>query len=90
VTSLGSPWQNAYAERFIGTLRRECLDHVIVLGEHHLYRLIAEYLDNYHRDRPHQGLGRDSPDGRAPDTGGAVVIGAPRAGGLHHRYRRAA
>lgn len=89
-TSLGSPWQNAYAERFIGTMRRECLDHVIVLNENHLLRVVGEYLDYYHAARPHQGLGRDSPDGREVEDGAGLVISEPMVSGLHHRYRRAA
>ena len=90
-TSLGAPWQNAYAERFIGTLCRECLDHVIVLGEGHLLRLVGDFLGYYHGTRPHQGLGRDSPDRRPPEPpGDGVIIAEPMVGGLHHRYRRAA
>lgn len=91
LTSLGSPWQNAYAERFIGTLRRECLDHVIILNEKHLLRVVHDYLAYYHRDRPHQGLGRDSPDGRAVEAEDrGAVVSEVMSGGLHHRYRRAA
>jgi putative transposase len=91
LTSLGSPWQNAYAERFIGSLRRECLDHVIVLNENHLRSLMEDHLDYYHAARPHQGLGRDSPDGRTPEPpGDGQVLAEPMVRGLHHRYRRAA
>ncbi|MCC6907035.1 MAG: transposase [Phycisphaerales bacterium] len=90
-TSLGSPWQNAYAERVIGTMRRECLDHVIVLNEQHLLRLVGDYLNYYHESRCHQALGRDSPNGRTPDLpGDGPIIAEPMVGGLHHRYRRAA
>jgi putative transposase len=89
-TTLGSPWQNAYAERVIGTIRRECLDHVIVMNEAHLHRVVEDYLRYYHEDRPHQGPGRDSPSGRAKEANGDQVICEPRAGGLHHRYRRVA
>ena len=91
ITSLGSPWQNAYAERFIGTLRRECLDHVIVRNEHHLTTIIGDFLTYYHQSRPHQGLNRDSPDGRAAEPpGDGPIMSEPMVGGLHHRYRRAA
>ncbi len=89
-TSLGSPWQNAYTDRFIGTLRRECLDHVIVLNEANLLWVVEEFLVYYHEARTHQGLGRDSPDCRAAEGGEGLVISEPMVGGLHHRYRRAA
>ena len=63
----GSAWQNPYVERFVGTLRRELLDHVIVLGEAHLRRLPNGFVeDYYHTERPHQGLGGDTPAGREP------------------------
>jgi putative transposase len=90
VTSLGSPWQSAYAESFIGTLRRECLDHLIALHEDRLFRMVGDFLVYYHEARLHQGLGRDSPEGRTPETGPGVVIVESMAGGLHRRYRRAA
>jgi putative transposase len=87
-----SPWQNGYAERFVGTLRRELLDHAIVLGEHHLLRLVREHARYYNQDRPHMSLSDDAPVTRAverPEVG--KVIALPRIGGLHHRYvRRAA
>lgn len=94
-TSFRSPWQNGVAERFIGTLRRELLDHVIVLGERHLRGLIDDYVAYYNRDRTHLAAGKDSPAGRpvelrpGPD---ATVVSLPRVGGLHRRYawRRAA
>lgn len=86
-----SPWQNGYAERFVGTLRRELLDHVIVLGERHLLRLVRQRASYYNEDRPHMALGRDAPVARAvqPPSGGKVVS-LPRVGGLPHRYSRAA
>jgi transposase InsO family protein len=86
-----SPWQNGYAERFVGTLRRELLDHVIVLGERHLLRLVRQHASYYNEDRPHMSLDRDAPVARAvgPPNGGKVVS-LPRVGGLHHRYSRAA
>jgi len=86
-----SPWQNGYAERWVGTLRRELLDHLIVVGERHLLRLVREHIAYYNEDRPHMSLARDAPVARAvePPTGGRVVALA-RVGGLHHRYSRAA
>jgi putative transposase len=86
-----SPWQNGFAERWVGTLRRELLDRVIVLGERHLLRLVREYVAYYNEDRPHMSLDRDAPVARAvqPSSGGTVVA-LPRVGGLHHRYSRAA
>jgi len=85
-TAYRCPWQNPVAERWIGSCRRELLDHVVVLGERHLLRLIRSYLDG---DRPHLGLGKDAPD-RRPVTPRpsptAKVVALPRVGGLHHRY----
>jgi hypothetical protein len=87
-----SPWQNAYAERLVGTFRRELTDHLIVLGERHLLRCVREYAKYYNRDRTHMALAGDTPNGRPvemPETGKVIAI--PRLGGLHHRYvRRAA
>ena len=84
-----SPWQNPYVERLIGTLRRELLDHVIVLGERHLRRLLTDFLAYYHQDRAHQSLNGNAPEPRAVESGErGRVIGEPRVGGLHHRYRR--
>jgi transposase InsO family protein len=86
-----SPWQNGYAERFVGTLRRELLDHVVVLSERHLLRLVREHARYYNNDRPHMSLCDDAPAERAvegPELG--KVIALPRAGGLHHRYARQA
>lgn len=90
-TAPHSPWQNPYVERLIGTIRRECLDHVIILGEEHLRRILREYFRYYHESRPHQSLARNSPVPRGverPSTG--QVISIPQVGGLHHRYQRAA
>jgi transposase InsO family protein len=86
-----SPWQNGYAERFIGTLRREVLDQVIVVGERHLLRLVRAHATYYNEDRPHMALDRDPPVSRAvqPPSSGRIVA-LPRVGGLHHRYARAA
>jgi hypothetical protein len=85
------PWQNGFAERFVGTVRRELLDHVIVLGERHLLRLVRDYVRFYNDDRPHMALDGDAPAGRTaegPELGEVVAL--PRVGGLHHRYSRAA
>ncbi len=86
-----SPWQNGFAERWVGTLRRELLDHVIVLGERHLLRLVRQHVAYYNSDRPHMSLGGDSPGTRdvEPPAAGKIVT-VPRVGGLHHRYSRAA
>ena len=90
-TAPRSPWQNGSAERWIGTIRRELLDHVLVLGERHLLRMLREYVSYYNEDRPHMSLDGDAPVTRRvePVTGGTVVA-LPRVGGLHHRYSRAA
>jgi transposase InsO family protein len=83
-----SPWQNAFAERWGGTCRRELLDHVIVLGEGHLRRLLGDYVAYYNAERVHTRL-RDAPMGRPTETRPsphAKVVGLPRVGGLHHRY----
>ena len=86
-----APWQNGYAERFAGTLRRELLDHVIVLGERHLLRLVRQHARYYNEDRPHMSLGGDAPAARAVEpVGSGPVIALPRVAGLHHRYARAA
>jgi putative transposase len=86
-----SPWQRAYVERVIGSIRRECLDHVIVFHETSLRRTLASYLDYYHRSRTHLSLGKDSPEPRPiqrSDIG--PVVSVPQVGGLHHRYERRA
>jgi len=81
-----SPWQSAYVERVIGTIRRECLDHVIVLNEASLYRHVKSFLAYYHESRTHLSLAKDPPDPRPvhpPELGAVVAI--PQVGGLHHR-----
>ena len=91
VTAPRSPWQNGYCERVIGTIRRECLDHVIVLNEKHLRRVLKEYLAYYHTLRTHLGLEKDAPKPRSvqsPHEG--PIISDPVLGGLHHRYYRKA
>ena len=85
------PWQNPYAERVIGSIRRECLNHVIVLNEQHLRRIIGAYLRYYHTARTDLSLEKDAPEGRRvqPPTAGRVVA-LPHLGGLHHEYARLA
>jgi transposase InsO family protein len=91
LTAPRSPWQNSYAERLVGSVRRECLDHVIVLGGRHLHRILKSFFAYYHRSRTHLSLGKDAPDPRPvhPPTGGTIVA-LPEVGGLHHRYERRA
>ncbi|MBA2526232.1 MAG: transposase [Pyrinomonadaceae bacterium] len=86
-----SPWQNAYVERLIGSIRRECLDHVIVLSERHLRRVLQSYFGYYHRTRTHLSIGKDAPEAREiqpPEQGKVIEIA--EVGGLHHRYERRA
>jgi len=86
-----APWQNPFAERVIGSIRRECLDHVIVFNERHLRRLLRSYLTYYNVTRPHQSLDNDSPHRRKVQTlAGGRVVAISQVGGLHHRYQRAA
>jgi transposase InsO family protein len=88
-TAFRSPWQNGYAERWIGSLRRDCLDHVIAINECQLRRVVRSYVDYYHKDRTHLGLEKDTPEERSVElreTGEVVAIS--RVGGLHHRYSR--
>ena len=90
-TAPRSPWQNPYVERLIGTLRRECLDHVVVLNETHLRRLLSDYLAYYHRVRTHLSLEKDSPEPRLTERlDQGRIVETPLVGGLHHRYSRAA
>ena len=89
-TSLACPWQNGIAERWVGSCRREILDHVIALNERHLRRLLSEYVSYYHEDRTHIGLGKRTPGGRMPTLRQGNLIAWPRLGGLHHRYGRVA
>lgn len=86
-----SPWQRAYVERVIGSIRRECLDHVIVFDEVSLRRTLVSYFDYYHRSRTHLSLAKDSPEPRPvqpPEIG--PVVSVRQVGGLHHRYERRA
>ena len=91
ITAAWSPWQNPFVERVIGSLRRERLDHVIVLDENHLRRILKSYCQYYHRTRTHIALSKDPPEPRArqpPDLGAAIEIA--EVGGLHHRCERRA
>jgi transposase InsO family protein len=91
ITAPHSPGQNPYAERLVGSVRRECLDHVIVLGEQHLRWILTRYFSYCHKSRTHLSLGKDAPDPRAvqPPSAGKIVE-LPEVGGLHHRYARLA
>src|SRR5262249_51491246 len=92
LTAPHSPWQNPFVERLIGSVRRECLEHVVLLGEQHLRRVLTAYFAYYHRTRPHLSLDKDAPHRRPiepPEVGG--ITRTPEVGGLHHRsVRRAA
>jgi len=89
LTAPRSPWQNPFAERLVGSIRRDCLDHVIVLGERHLHRILTSYFAYYHRSRTHLSLDKEAPEPRPvlQDDAGEVVE-LPEVGGLHHRYER--
>ena len=88
--SFGSPRQNGVAERWVGSCRRDFLDHVIALNEEHLRRLLSDYVRYYHGDRTHLGLNKDTPTGRDRSVGLGRVLVQSRLSGLHHRYDRAA
>jgi len=91
VIAARSPWQNAYAEWVIRSIRRECLDHVVVVGERHLLGILSKYVDYYNETRTHLSLAKDAPEWRSvqPPSQGRVVE-VPRVGGLHHEYLRRA
>jgi|SRR5215469_545434 len=89
-TSFKSPWQNGIAERWVGSCRRDLLDHVIAIHVGHLKRLLTEYVRYHHEDRTHLGLGKGTPAGRICSANAGRVISHDRLGGLHHRYDRAA
>jgi transposase InsO family protein len=82
-----SPWQNGYAERVIGTLRRECLDQMVIFGETHLRQILSTYAAYYNQTRPHLALQKDAPLHRAVQRSGAIVA-IPILAGLHHQYVR--
>jgi len=83
----GSPWQNGYAERLIGTVRRECIDRMLIFGEAHLRRVLASYVTYYNQVRKHLALGKDAPLGRAVQRSG-VIVAIPILSGLHNQYVR--
>ena len=90
-TAPRSPWQNLYVERVIGSIRRDALDHVIVLGERHLRRVLQSYIDYYHHCRTHRSLDMDAPEPRPVQPPGIGLIRKlPEVGGLHHHYERQA
>jgi putative transposase len=91
VSAPRSPWQNAFVERVIGSIRRECLDHMVIFNERHLRRVLSSYVDYHQRTRTHLSLDKDCPDPRplmSPWIGRVVAI--PQVSGLHHRYERLA
>jgi transposase InsO family protein len=92
-TAFRSPWQDGVAERWVGSVRRDLLDHVIVISQRHLRRLLKEYVRYYHEDRTHLGIGKETPGGRVTEPASpyaSKVMSWPRLGGLHHRYTIAA
>jgi len=89
--ALRSPWQSPNVERLIGTLRRDCIDHVIVVGENHLRRIPRDYLAYYHSCRTHLSLEKDAPESRKVESlNQGNIVESPMVGGLHHRYSRLA
>ena len=91
LTAPHSPWQNPFAERLIGSIRRECLNHVLVLGERHLRRVLTSYFAYYHQARTHLALDKDAPELRPIELPAAgQIVELPEVGGLHHRYLRQA
>ena len=91
ITTHGSPWQNPFCERLIGSVRRDCLNHVIILGESHLRKILARYFRYYHKYRTHLSLAKDASEPRAiQEAELGKVIEIPEVGGLHHHYERRA
>jgi len=91
LTAPRSPWQNAYVERLIGSIRRDCLDHVLIFNERGLRRILQSYFDYYERSRTHLSLKKDAPVARPVQPPSCVkVIAIPQVNGLHHRYERRA
>jgi len=89
-TAVRAPNMNPFGERFVGSMRREVLDHVLLLGEQQLEEVAHKYLLYFNKARPHQGIGQRIPDGSAVDNRGGKIIAIPVLGGLHHDYQRAA
>jgi len=86
-----SPWQNCYAERFVGSLRRECLDHVIAVNERQVCRIVSSYARYYNRTRTHLALAKDAPEPRGIQARVmGRIVALPEVGALHHRYERVA
>jgi len=91
LTASRSPWQSPYVERLIGSIRRECLNHIIIFNERHLRRQLKSYVTYYHEARTHLSLDKQSPVPRLiQDPGQGNIVAIPHVGGLHHEYRRAA
>jgi transposase InsO family protein len=91
LTAAQSRWQNPYVEQLIGSIRRECLDHVIVLNESGLRRILKSYFDYYEHSRTHLSLTKDAPVARPiQPMGTGSIVAIPQVGGLHHRYERIA
>ncbi|MGH1477779.1 MAG: integrase core domain-containing protein [Geminicoccales bacterium] len=82
-----APWQNAYVERMTGSVSRVCLDHVIVLNERHLRRILKRYLDHYHDTRTYLTLAKEAPMSRPVSVGQGTDVPFPNVAGLHHRYK---
>jgi transposase InsO family protein len=89
VTAYRSPWQNGYVERVIGSIKRECMDHVILLNENHLRNILTAYISYYNKYRTHLGINKDSPEGRPIQTEGTIYK-VPAVNGLHNIYFRKA
>jgi len=91
-TPYRAPKANAICERFMGSLRRECLDHLLILSTSHLHRIVLEYVTYFNRSRPHQGIGQRIPEPQLPikDIASSKIFSSPVLGGLHHDYRRVA
>jgi putative transposase len=89
-TPIRSPKANAFAERFVKTVRRECLDHLLVIGKRHAQRILREYVRHYNEERPHRGLALETPEPSAVRSRDGVVVRGDRLGGLIHEYHRIA
>ena len=91
VSAPASPWQNPYVERVIGSIRRACLDHVVVVNAVHLRRFLTSYRRDHHRSRTHLELEKDTPDHRpVSETSTGHIVAIPEVGGLYHRFERRA
>ena len=89
LTAYRSPWQNGYVERVIGSIKRECLDHFIILNENHLRKILTDYVSYYNKYRTHLGINKDSPEGRLIQAEGTIYK-VPAVNGIHHIYFRKA